>query len=279
MNREINKIILCVEKTYARDISIYDKSFLLKSLEKRWAITGVEKVSEYCTYLEKNKTEAEAFFRSLNITYSHFFRNSLTFALLEQQIIPNLISRKTDGSEIRVWSAGCSGGQEAYSIAMLLDELLSNREKKIRFRIFATDISQEALSLARAGIYGEDSVQNLKIKQLENYFTKKDKTYTIVPGLRRNINFSTYDLLDQFAGNPPESIYGDFDIVFCSNLLFYYKADVRDFIIKKMKKSMSAMGYLVTGEAERTFIENDDKMKMIVPAAAVFQTSKGLVIG
>jgi len=80
--------------------------------------------------------------------------------------------------------------------------------------------------------------------------------------------------MDHYSSNPPESIYGDFDIVFCSNLLFYYKPDLRRFIIRKMEKSMSAMGYLVTGEAEKAFIEKAGKLEMLIPSTVIFQTNK-----
>ena len=274
MNKEVNEIIRVMNQTHGREIAMYDESFLVKSLEKRRIATGVKTAVEYRRYLEENSTEADAFYSSLNITYSEFFRNPLTFALLEQWILPRLISQKSGGGEIRVWSAGCSAGQEAYSIAMLLDKLDAAGGKAIRFRIFATDTSQSALALARDGVYDKDAVQNVRLKQLHNYFTMKGETYTIASRLRDSVNFSTYDLLDKFSANPPESIYGDFDIVFCCNLLFYYKPDFQHFILQKVQQSMSAMGYLVTGEAERAFVEKIDRLQMVAPPAAVFQIKK-----
>lgn len=274
MSTELNKIIMVMKQNHGRDISMYDEAFLLRSLERRWDSNDMGKSEDYCSYLKENRVEAEALQSSLNITYSQFFRNPLTFALMEQWILPSLIRQKQIGGEIRVWSAGCSAGQEAYSIAMLLNELIDETGEALRFRIFATDISQDALDLARAGIYNQDAVQNVNVKQLHKYFVKKNDQYSIVPHLRQNITFSTYDLMDQYSSNPPESIYGDFDIVFCSNLLFYYKPELRRLIIKKMKKSMSTMGYLVTGEAERAFLEKEEKLEMVIPSTTVFQVNK-----
>jgi len=271
MNEELNEIIRVMNQRHGRDISMYDESFLLKSLGKRWVATGSKTAGEYCRYLEENSTEAHGFYSSLNINYSDFFRNPLTFALLEQWIFPKLISQKASGGEIRVWSAGCSTGQEPYSIAMLLDKLTIAGGKMIRFRIFATDTSQSALALAREGVYAKDGVQNLKLKEINSYFTVQGETYTMTSRLRDCVNFSTYDLLDQSSANPPDSIYGDFDIVFCSNLLFYYKADIRHFILQKVQQSVSPLGYLVTGEAERALVEKNDRLKMVAPPAAIFQ--------
>jgi len=273
-NEELREIIRVMNQIHGRDISMYDESFLIKTLGKRWIATGVKTASEYLRYLEVNNREVEEFYRSLNINYSEFFRNPLTFALLEQWILPKLINQKSNGGELRVWSAGCSAGQEAYSMAMLLDKLVAAGGKPIRFRIFATDTSPTALALARDGVYDKDGVQNLRLKHIHNYFTVEGETYTIASRLRESVNFSMYDLLDQSSANPPESIYGDFDIVFCSNLLFYHKPALRHLILQKVQQSMSTMGYLVTGEAERAFVEKFDRLHMVAPPAAVFQVKK-----
>lgn len=274
MNKELKEIIIVMDQVYGRDISIYDESFLEKSLERRRVASEISKTTEYRSYLEKNSIEAEAFYSSLSITYSQFFRNPYSFALLEQLIIPELISRKPNGSEIRVWSAGCSSGQEAYSIAMLLADYVSTQEKANRFRIFATDTSQTELALARDGVYDQYAVQNVKIYQLNKYFIKTGETYTVVSQLRQSINFSNYDLLDRHSANPPESIYGDFDIVFCSNLLFYYTPTIQQYIIQKIQKSMSDKGYLVTGEAERTLVEKATELQMVAIPTSIFQMNK-----
>jgi len=274
MNRELNEIIRVMKQTYEKDISMYDESFLLKSLERR--LIGNQRIEarEYANYLKENSIEADALYSSLNITYSEFFRNPLTFALMEQYVLPSLVRQKQTGGEIRVWSAGCSGGQEAYSIAMLLNELVDTTGKAFRFRIFATDISQAALSIARTGSYDQDAIQNITLRQLHRYFIREDNKYSIISELKERINFSTYDLMDDFSSNPPESIYGDFDIVFCSNLLFYYKPDLRRFIINKMRASMSDMGYLVTGEAEKAFMEKAGSLEMLIPSTPIFQSNK-----
>jgi chemotaxis methyl-accepting protein methylase len=271
INKALNDIERVMYQTHGREISMYDESFLIKMLKKRLNATGVKTVKTYLGYLAVNSSEAEEFSALLNINYSEFFRNPLAFALLEQWILPQLIEEKSGGEEIRVWSAGCAAGQEAYSIAILLDKLDVSRANRVRFRIFATDISESSLALAREGVYDADAVQNVRLKHLAKYFTKQGDTYTITPELKDRVNFSTYDLLDKLSVNPPESIYGDFDIVFCSNLLFYYRPEIREFILHKVQPSLSAKGYLVTGEAERAFVAKTDGFRMVAPPAAVFQ--------
>jgi chemotaxis methyl-accepting protein methylase len=272
MNNDLQQVIRAMDRLQGKDISRYDESFLSKSLEKRLAATTCPTVADYCEYLSRHDGEAEQFFRSLNITYSEFFRNPLTFAVLEQRVLPGLIEEKQESgtAEIRVWSAGCAAGQESYSVAILLDELLTARKSPLSFRIFATDISEKCLEFARRGMYDATAVQNVRLKHLQSCFEANNKSYSVARRLRDRIDFSSYDLLDERSTSPPGSIYGDFDLVFCSNLLFYYKPEVRQFIINKVCHSLSYGGYLVTGEAERGIVDTIN-LEEISPMSAVYR--------
>lgn len=273
MDTEVKTIIQVMHEIGGRDISMYDEAFVVKILKKRWEATGVNTVVAYEKYLQMDNTEVDTFRNCLNIHHSEFFRNPLTFALLEQWILPKLIKQKAGGGEIRIWSAGCSAGQEAYSIAMLLDQFGTNGGK-IRFRIFATDISETVLKLAHHGVYDNEAMKNVRLKDIRKYFTKEGENYVITPKLKENINFSRYDLLDPKSIHPPESIYGDFDIVFCSNLLFYYRPHIQRYILQQMQQAMAHMGYLVTGEAERGLVNNSYRLEMISMPAPIFQIKK-----
>ncbi|MCX6699580.1 MAG: protein-glutamate O-methyltransferase CheR [Methanomicrobiales archaeon] len=275
MNRELHRIVKTMRVLQGCDISCYDEPFLSASLEKRMAATSLATVTDYCDYLSGNADEAEQFFRSLNITYSEFFRNPLTFAVLEQQVLPRLIEEKQDSctAELRVWSAGCAAGQESYSVAILLDELLVARKSSLSFRIFATDISGDSLVTAGRGVYDTVAVQNVRLKHLQSCFETGHGSYTVSRRLIDRIEFSSYDLLDERSTSPPGSIYGDFDLVFCSNLLFYYKPEVRQFIINKVCHSLSYGGYMVTGEAERGIVDTIN-LEEIFPMSAVYRKIK-----
>lgn len=267
----VNAVIKLIDDIYEKDISMYNEHFLLKTIEKRCAEAGAKTVPEYIRILSGRYNEANEFLSALNITYSCFFRDPLAFALLDQWIIPQLIEKKPNGGEIRVWSAGCSYGHEAYSIAMLLDEHLAKRTNILRYRIFATDISQPALSAGCNGRYDEDSIQNIKLKYLNSYFNKNGNTYDIISRLKDHVCFSINDLLDINSYNPQESIFGDFDLVFCCNLLIYYRPSQQQYILRKVIKSMADNGYLITGEAEKRFTEKAGGLHLTVPPAAVFQ--------
>lgn len=273
MEEFVEEIVHLLKDRYGVNFGYYDRTFLQKSLEKRWMSTGTAPAG-YLRLLESDPREAFALADSMQITYSEFFRNPLSFALLEQHVLPRLAGYKPAEGEIRVWSAGCAAGQEAYSIAMLLDQCIASTGKALRFRVIATDTSRTALEIAGAGSYDADAVRNVRLKDLQAYFTREGDRYTVLPRLRETVSFSTYDLLDRFSFNPPESIYGEFDLVFCSNLLFYYNQEVQRFILNKMARSLAVNGYLVTGEAERSLVEKMEHMQMVSVMASVFQVNR-----
>lgn len=276
MEHEPREIVTFMALAHGRDLSIYDESYLAQALEKRRLAAGCKSVAEYRGLLSGCE-EAEVFYHSLNIAYSEFFRSPLVFALLEQQILPGLVLKKdTAGkrSEIRIWSAACAAGQEAYSCAMLIEELSATRDSAAPYRIFASDLSEAELETARRGVYHEAAVQNVRLKQIHNFFTRQGDHYTVRAALREHIEFSCYDLLDRESVCPPASIFGDFDIIFCSNLLFYYRDEIQRVILDKMRQSLAPGGYLVTGEAERMMVNNHGGFHSILPPVAIFQATQ-----
>lgn len=260
MKETLENIIALLLREYEVDISKYNDSFLLKSLEKRMTDTGNDSQSKYYDYIKANQNEVKAFIDSLNINYSEFFRNPLTFAYLEQIVLPSLIEKKKKNNEkeIRIWSAACASGQEAYSIAILCDEIIESAKTNIGCRIFATDISEEEISNAQKGVFQTSSLNKVSLKRIQTYFTRRGETYTIASLIKEHINFSVFDLLTEQGGCPPASVYGNFDLVFCSNLLFYYKPECRKSILEKVGKSLSHGGYLITGETEREIVKSSN---------------------
>lgn len=254
---------------YQIDIQKFDSSFVLKTIDKRISSTGQYSKDEYFEFIKNNTEELQILKSSLYIHYSEFFRNSLTFALLEQFVIPEIIRKKTNKKtrEIRIWSTACAGGQEAYSIAILLHEILSRTEQKINYRIFASDINVEELEKAKNGVFSADELGNITIKRLNQFFTKKNDLYYISPELKKNIHFSKFDLISDKMLCPEASIFGDFDMVFCCNLLFYYNSEFRNIILDKIQNCISENGYLITGEAEKEIVKKYNFTNIIAPSA------------
>ena len=273
MKTDLLKVLTVMSRDHGTELSCYDESILSKSLETRRTETSSSTVDGYCNYLSAHPEEADTLSRSLQNTHSEFFRNPLTFTLLESLVLPSLVMEHhgTEKGGIRVWSAGCAAGEEAYSLAILLDERARASEQPIPYQIFATDIAKNELARAERGVYDEGRLQNVRLKHLHTYFHSHGDSYTVIPRLRDHISFSHYDLRDEHSSSPPTSIYGTFDLIICANLLFYYRPEVRNAILGKLVRSLAPGGYLVTGEAEREMIEQKDSIYPVFRPGAVYR--------
>jgi chemotaxis methyl-accepting protein methylase len=154
---------------------------------------------------------------------------------------------------------------------MICEELLARSDADIACRIFASDIDEALLDLARRGVYEGSCMGKLSLERLGAFFTSRADAWTIDPRLAERIEFSRFDLLAEAGSCPPGSIYGNFDLVFCSNLLFYYRSDAQDRIIEKMEACLAPGGYLVTGEAERDIVARR-RFRELFPGSAIFQS-------
>ena len=260
------------------DVSRFDVSFLTRTFNKRITETHCNSVKEYCSLLEQNKNEAQDFLHSLSISYSEFFRNSLTFSVLERIILPALILKKKDArrKEIRIWSAACAACQESYSMAMLLEELINSDSEKINYRIFATDQCESLVNNAWEGQYSADSLNNLNLKRVKQWFTKHGDNYTVKQELKKNIDFSVFDLFSTQLSCPPASIFGDFDLMVCANLLFYYKNEDQKIILEKADKCLAKGGFIITGETERDILIRHNYHE-VFPQSAIFQIKNNFI--
>ncbi len=273
--KQIKEIIDIIMQSQGIDISTYEDAFLKKTLQNRIAASKCESIEEYCTLLKQSCTESNLLIASLQNNYSEFFRNALTFAVLEHIVLPSLMQKKKN-KEIRIWSAACAQGQEVYSMAMLLEELRNGDKAKFKYRIFATDKCDKQINKAGIGKYQSSALNNINFRRAEKWFTQHRDTYTIKPQLKAYIDFSVFDLLDKNSGSPSASIFGDFDIAFCANLLFYFKPKNQKQIVNKISKTISDGGYLITGEAEREILLNLD-FKEVFPQSGIFQKKRNVV--
>lgn len=240
-------------QSHGIDISKYDDDFIEKSIIRRIQHNNCTTEKDYLSFFSENKMEGALFLDSLFISYSEFFRNSLTFAVLENIVLPGILLKNSNNKkkEIRIWSAACAAGQEAYSLAMLLNEHKSAEGRMINFRIFATDYSDAQVMQAQQGQFQSVALNNLNLKRVTQWFKKRGESYFVKPELKERIDFSVFDLSCEDHSCPPNSIYGDFDIVLCANLLFYYNAEFRKKIMDKARHCLAKGGYVITGETER----------------------------
>lgn len=269
---EIRALIEQLHRNIGLDVSIYDDSFLLNSIKNRQIATSCLSPLEYLDLLSTVRSEQKIFQESLCIVYSEFFRNPLVFALLEELILPMLIAEKekTAGT-LRVWSAGCATGQEAWSLAILLDSLNVKNGTDVACRIFATDLCEALIPLARSGVYTSSAVGNVSLKSLGAYFSRQNDSYTIIDRLKEQVEFSCYDLLDEQTCCPPASIFGSFDIILCCNLFFYYRPEIQRQILNKLRLCLAPGGYLITDPAERQIIDRGGGFSAVIPTAPIFK--------
>jgi chemotaxis protein methyltransferase CheR len=234
------------------DFSGYRQSMLERRIQKRVYATNTRNFDNYFEYLKQYPDEFDNLIDVFTINVSQFFRNSFSFEYISKIIIPKLLSEKAriNDNSLRIWSAGCSFGEEPYSVAIIINELLEKEELQIKPHIFATDIDRKALERASDGSYGFNSIENVKYGILNKYFIKEDDQFMVDPEIKNKVQFSFYDLLDKNRLVPPESIFGGFDIVLCRNVLIYFEPEFQKIIFNKLYKSLNNRGYLILGEAE-----------------------------
>jgi chemotaxis methyl-accepting protein methylase len=189
---------------------------------------------------------------SIAINVSCFFRNPVLFELLGQRVLPEIIDRKLRGGrrEIRVWSAGCASGEEAYSLAILLCEALGPDGADWQCLLFATDVDRRVLTVAEEGVYSREKLADCKLGLVDRYFTRRGERYQLDPEVRSLVRLSWDDLTSPTRVSPPQSIFGSFDLVACRNVLIYFSPEAQQRIQERLVRSLAPGGYLVLGEAE-----------------------------
>lgn len=263
MKLETNKIVDYVLKKFEIDISIYDDKYIKKILEDNMEKIGLETLDDLIIYIDRSEENFYNFYSSFLNNYSIFFRDEMAFAVLYNKILPQIIHSIKNDEELRIWSVGCSNGQEAYSLAIICDELKSKFNLEFNYRIIATDISITDLEKAKRGIYKASDMQNTKYKYMISYFDNISDEYHVKNQIKKNVYFSEYDIVTCKNKYPPESIYGNFDIVICNNLLIYYNDEIKKEIVQKLISAVKVDGYLVTSEAEIDYVSRITKEEMI----------------
>lgn len=267
-----DSLVLIMRDVHQIDISKFNDAFLEKTITKRMEKLGLEEGKRYSDLLCSSSQEAHLLSMALQNHYSVFFRDMEMFSLFHTELIPRIFKSKVNGnsSEIRFWSMACAGGQEAYSIAMLIEERAKKYGLDWPYRVFASDISGFCINHAMKGLFTSADLQHVTLARMESFFTKKDGLYEIVPSLRKHTQFSCYDLLDAFTIAPPDCIFGSFDVIFCCNVLYYYKSYYQKIIVDKISKSLNKQGYLITDKAEKEIVSNFSTLQSLFSSYPVF---------
>jgi two-component system, chemotaxis family, CheB/CheR fusion protein len=259
----LRKIFIQLRTRTGHDFSLYKPSTIHRRIERRMALHQIDQLDDYVAYLSKSPEEVESLFRDLLINVTRFFRDPEAFALVEKQVMAGLFEERPSGSSLRVWVVGCSTGEEAYSLAILLTEHMETLKRSHPVQLFATDIDSRAIAAARAGIYPASISVDVSPERLARFFTldPDGRVYRINKSIRDMLVFSEHDVIK----DPP---FSKLDLVSCRNLLIYLTPELQQKVMRLFHYALNPGGTLFlgtsesVGEAAGLFTTLDPKAKL-----------------
>jgi len=249
--KSIAVIIDYIKEKLPFDFSDYKLSTIIRRTKKRAAEVNVYTLEEYLAVLKNDPEELKALAKDFLISVTAFFRDPEAFELMEEKVFSKILETLAPKEEIKIWVAGCATGEEAYSLAISLSELLAQKSIDATVKIFATDIDTAALIYAGKGVYSADRVKNVDAQRIKKYFTKEGDCYTIRPHIRKMLIFAQHDLVK----NPP---YCNMHLISCRNLLIYMTPILQKKVFDMLLFGLKTNGYLFLGSSENplSIIEN-----------------------
>ena len=246
MHNFSEKISETIQSRLGIHISHEKIGFYLETLQKNSPLMKKLSRKQYLEYLTDSSTianeEWKILIKSLNITETYFFRDSGQIEILEKNLLPAIIEKNKQYRRLRIWSAGCSTGEEPYTISILLSEIIPNISEW-DIRILATDINGDSINFATVGEYLEWSFRGVPEDRIQRHFTKKKNIYKINDSLKRNVQFIENNLLSTLYFN-------EFDLILCRNVFIYFDDHSKKIIIDKFEKALVDNGYLLIGHSE-----------------------------
>ncbi|MDB5842491.1 MAG: chemotaxis protein [Herminiimonas sp.] len=225
------------------DFKQYKRATVLRRIERRLQVTGLQNVIAYRKFLEQHDSETRALLQDMLISVTNFFRDREAFDTLERDIIPKIFSNSLETEQIRAWSIGCASGEEAYSIAMLLADQNELTGKSRSIQVFASDIDERAINIARRGLYPESITTDVAPSRLRQYFDKDEQRYCVKREIREKVLFALHNILR----DPP---FSRLHLIICRNLLIYLNRDIQKKVFEILHYALQPNGYLFLGSAE-----------------------------
>ena len=243
----INQILLQLRSATGHDFSLYKKSTIGRRIQRRMAQHAIEDEAVYARFLKGNPTETQLLFRELLINVTSFFRDPEAFVALKDTILPALLKGKPEGYDFRVWVAGCASGEEAYSIAIVLqelqDEIRVRHEQELHIQIYATDLDDDAIATARAGRYPPNIAQDVTPERLRRFFTKDEAGYKVKKDIRDMVVFAVQNVIK----DPP---FTKLDLLSCRNLMIYLETELQNRLIPNFHYALRPNGVLFLSTSE-----------------------------
>jgi len=239
----VQRILAQVHARTGHDFSQYKSSTILRRIERRMQLNGFTTLEAYLGYLRLNIPEATAMFNDILIGVTNFFRDLEAWQTLSEKIIPKLFDGKDIGNTIRAWTIGCATGEEAYTLAILLFEHASKMDIRPKIQVFASDLDENSIMLARDGLYLAAIEADVSPERLERFFTREGDHYRVTSELRDSVLFTNHNVLR----DPPFSRQ---DIISCRNLLIYLQRPLQDNVFNIFHYALRPGGYLFLGNSE-----------------------------
>ena len=239
-----------VKRNRGFDFTGYKRSSLERRIRKRMEEIGCTTYADYLDHLEVHQEEFAFLFNTILINVTAFFRDAATWDYLRSEVVPGLVAARPAGAPIRVWCAGCASGEEAYTIAMVLADVLGEAAYRDRVKIYATDVDEEALQSARLASYPARSVENVPREALDRYFERYDSRYVFRQDLRRTVIFGRNDLVQ-------DAPISRIDLLVCRNTLMYFNAETQGQILRRFHFGLDDGGVLILGKSEMLITHAD----------------------
>ena len=232
------------------DFALYKPGTLLRRIERRMALAGVDDSGRYLDLLRQDGSELDLLAKDLLINVTSFFRDPKAFELLAKTVLPDLVRGHPGDRPLRIWIAGCSSGEETYSLAILFLEEIAAAKRNIRLQVFASDVDEDAVALAREGRYPESVAADVSAVRLARFFAQEEHGYRVVAELRGVVVFTVQDVL----ADPP---FSRLDLISCRNLLIYLRSEAQEKVLRLFHFALSEGGILMLGGSETVGSLND----------------------
>ena len=274
---DIKALLEVLKKIRGIDFSGYRQEMIEQRISARMTLLRMKDPRAYLTLITDNRHECDALINAITINASWFFRDPLVFEIIEQTLLPGIIIRKQGLKcrEIRIWSVGCAGGEEAFSTAILVHRVMERWPaiKDWKSYIFATDIDTNALEKAKTGVYPRESFESTKLGILDRYFIAHENgpRYEVRSFIKDMVSFSIDDCTSSRYIAPANSVFGTFDMVLCRNVMVYFSPELQANVQKKINKTIIPGGYLILGDSEYLTEEMEREFLTPVPGNNIFQ--------
>lgn len=239
----LNRILMQLRSVTGNDFSLYKKSTIRRRIERRMSQHDIEDTELYARYVKENPAEVRLLIKELLINVTSFFRDAEAFAVLKSDILPNLLADKPEDYVFRVWVAGCASGEEAYSIAMLLREHMDETKQEFKVQIYATDLDDDAIDVARAGFYPPNIAQDVEPVRLRRFFVKEDAGLRVKKIIREMVVFAVQNVIK----DPP---FTRLDLLSCRNLMIYLEPELQNRLLPTFHYALKPGGVLFLSPSE-----------------------------